>query len=263
MKKILSILITSYKNYTAYFPDVVWTNIILVLRIIVLSILYWYLYKNFWTSWKIEWYTVIQITYAVVIAQIISTAKPKLPAEIGLEVKSWKIVSYLLNPINYVYFKFLEYFPVFIYNVIIGLILWFIICFMILWVFPLSIWWILWWLILLILSMVTVFFWYMIVWLAAFYMEDNEAFRFIYSKLDMVLWWNLIPIPFLPGILQIIAYSSPFAYFWYTTWLVFTNFEFILFLKYLFIQIFWLVINLIICLAMYKHAKNKLTINWG
>lgn len=263
MKKILSILYTSYKNYTTYFSDIVWTNIILVLRIIVIAILYWYLYNSYWVNGQISGFTIEQVTYAVIIAQVISTAKPNITDEVQQDVKSWKIASYLLNPLNYIYFKFLEFFPIFIYNVIIGLSIGLILWFIILWVFPISFWWIIWWLILLIWSMFTVFFGYMIIGLLSFYVEDNEAFRFIYSKADMILGWNLIPIPFLPGLLQTIAFASPFAYFGYTTWLIFSSFEFSLFIKYFLIQMTWFFINLGICLAIYKHAKNKLTINWG
>jgi len=263
MKKILSILYTSYKNYTAYIPDIIWTNIVLILRIITIWVLYWYLYDNFWVNNKIAGLTIEQVTYAVIIAQVISTSKPAITGEIEYDVKSWKIAGYLLNPLNYIYFKFLEFFPIFIHNVIIGLSIWLILWFIILWVFPLSIWWIIWGLILLIWSMFTVFFGYMIIWILSFYTESNEPFRFIYAKLDMFLWWNLIPIPFLPGILQTIAFASPFAYFWYTTWLVFTNFEIFTFFKYLWIQMIWIFINLGICIVLYNHAKNKLTINWG
>ena len=263
MKKIFSILYTSYKNYTAYFWDIVWINIIFILRIIVIAILYGYLYNNFWVDWKISGFSIEQVTYAVIIAQVISTSKPKITDEIEYDVKSWKIASYLLNPLNYIYFKFLEFFPIFIHNVIISLTLWLIIWFFILWVFPINFWWMIWWFILLVWSMLTVFFWYMTVWLLSFYVETNEPFRFLYSKADMILWWNLIPIPFLPWILQTIAFLSPFAYFGYTTWLVFSNFEFYTFLKYFSIQITWLLINLTICVALYNHAKNKLTINWG
>jgi ABC-type uncharacterized transport system permease subunit len=262
MNKILSILYISYKNYTAYISDIIWTNIVLILRILVISILYWYLYNNYWVDNKISWFTVVQVTYAVIIAQVVSTSEPKISDEIELDIKSWKIASYLLNPIDYIYYKFLEFFPIFIHNILIWLTIWLLIWFLVLWVFPLSVWGLLWWFVLLIWSMFTVFFWYMIIWLLAFYVESNEPFRFIYSKADMILWWNLIPIPFLPWILQFIAFASPFAYFWYTTWLIFTNFEMITFLKYLSIQLVWLFINLFICIGLYNHAKNKLTINW-
>ena len=68
---------------------------------------------------------------------------------------------------------------------------------------------------------------------------------------------------YLPVFLQTIAYLSPFAYFGYTTWLMFSNFELYTFLKYFSIQMIWFFINLSICILLYNHAKKKLTINWG
>lgn len=262
MKKILTILQISYKNHIAYLPDIIWTNIILVLRILVISILYWFLYSNFSIDNKIAWFTVIQVTYAVIIAQVIVTSKPRIVDEIQKDVKSGKIASYLLNPINYIYFKFLEFFPIFIHNIVIWLTIGLFIWFLVLGVFPITLWGIFGWLILLLWSMLNVFFAYMIIWLLAFYIEEVEAFRFIYSKADMILWWNLIPIPFLPPILQTIAFASPFAYFWYTTGLVFSSFDLHLFVKYLSIQIIWLSIHILVCVLLYNNAKKKLVINW-
>lgn len=263
MNKTLSILITTYKNHIVYLADIIGINIIFVLRIIVIITLYKYLYSNFWVNDMINWFTLAQITFAVIVAQAVSTAKPKIVDEINLDVKSGKIWVYLLNPINYLHYKFIEFFPVFLHNLVIWITIWFTLWYILLWVFPITIAWFIAWIFLLFLSMITVFFWYMSIWLLAFYTEDVEAFRYIYSKLDMILWWNLIPIPFLPQILQTIAFLSPFAYFWYTSWLVFSNFEIITFIKYFLIQLFWIIINIWLCVFIYKKAKYKLTINWG
>lgn len=261
--KTLSILITTYKNHIVYLADIIGINIIFVLRIIVIITLYKYLYNNFWVNDLINWFTLAQITFAVIVAQAVSTAKPKIVDEINLDVKSGKIWVYLLNPINYLQYKFIEFFPVFLHNLVIWITIWFILWYLLLWIFPITIAWFFAWVLLLLLSMITVFFWYMSIWLLAFYTEDVEAFRYIYSKLDMILWWNLIPIPFLPQILQTVAFLSPFAYFWYTSWLVFSNFEIVTFIKYFTIQIVWIFINIWLCVFIYKNAKYSLTINWG
>jgi ABC-2 type transport system permease protein len=263
MLKTLSILYTSYKNYTAYIADILWVNIVLVVRVIVIWILYAYLYDNFSSNWEISGYTIAEVTYAVIIAQVIANAAPRIADEIQLDVKSGKISVYLLNPISYIKYKFLEFFPIFLYNMIIWLIIWLVLWYLIVWTFPVTLWWIFFWIITLILSMIAFFFWYMSIWLLAFYTEDMESFRLIYGKANMILWGNLIPIPFLPGIIQNIAYLTPFPYFWYTTWLLFAKFDFLLFCKYTIIQILWILISLTCCCIVYNHAKNKLTINGG
>lgn len=263
MQKILSILFTAYKNYVVYIPDIIWVNIILVIRLLVMITLYKYLYKNYSENDLIMWYSLIQVTYAVIITQVVVTSKPKINMEISNDVKSWKIAVYLLNPINYILYKFLEFFPVFMQNIIFWLIFWLSLWFLTTWFFPLSLWWFIWWLILLIWSMLIVFFSYAFIWILAFYTEDVEAFRFVYSKFEMIFWWNILPIPFLPWVFQTIAYILPFAYFWYTTWLVFVSFDFYTFIKYFLIQLSWLLFTIFLCFFVFKKASKKLVINWG
>jgi len=263
MQKTLSIIVTTYKNHITYLADMIGINIIFVLRIIVIVTLYKYLYSNFWVNDLINWFTLAQIAFALIVAQAVSTSSPKIVHEISMDVKSWKIWVYLLNPINYLQYKFLEFFPVFLHNISIWIIIWFSLWYLLVWVFPVTLLWFFAWIIMLLWSMVAVFFWYMSIWLLAFYTEDVEAFRYIYSKLDMILWWNLLPLPFLPPVLQTIAFLSPFAYFGYTTGLVFSGVEITTFLEYISIQIFWIIANISICIFIYNKAKNKLTINGG
>jgi C4-dicarboxylate transporter len=91
MQKILSILFTAYKNYVVYIPDIIWVNIILIIRLLVIITLYKYLYKNYSENDLIMWYSLIQVTYAVIITQVVVTSKPKINMEISNDVKSWKI----------------------------------------------------------------------------------------------------------------------------------------------------------------------------
>jgi ABC-2 type transport system permease protein len=60
------------------------------------------------------------------------------------------------------------------------------------------------------------FFGYFMIGLLAFYTEDADSFRLLYSKLDMFLGGNILPIPFMPALMQTIAFASPFAYAGYT-----------------------------------------------
>lgn len=263
MLKIFSILITAYKNYIIYLSDILWINIILILRLTVIITLYKYLYSNYSNNDLIFWFTLTQITYWVIVAQIVSTSKPKVVDEIQNDVKSWKISVYLLNPVNYIVFKFLEFFPTFMQNVGFWLVFWFLLWFITTGSFPITLVSFFAWFLLLVWSMLVVFFSYTFIWLLSFYTEDVEAFRFIYSKFDMILGGNILPIPFLPTFLQTIAYASPFAYFWYTSGLVFVSFDLVVFIKYFLIQMFWLFITVISCFLLFNKASKKLTINWG
>ena len=179
-----------------------------------------------------------------------------------MDIKTGKIAVYLLNPINYVSYKFFESFSKGIYNLIIslsiGLWLWYIL----LWSIPFSIWGVLGWSLLLLWGMLVSFFGYFMVGLLAFYTEDADSFRLLYSKMDLFFWGNILPLPFMPLFLQTIAFASPFAYAGYTAWLIFTKFTLPTFLEYAGIQLFWIVALIGLCYLIYTQAQKKITINW-
>ena len=261
LKKYFQILFISYKNHTFYFYDFLWNWIIFILRIIIISLLFKSIYAHSQTD-IISWFTVIELSIALVFAQTIAVSKPTIWQQIDSDIKSGKISSYMLNPISYIWFKFFENISTFLFNSLVFLPLWLWIVFLMFWYLPLDIFWILWAIILFLWALFINFFWYMIVWLIAFFTEDSESFRWIYSKADMIFWWNILPLPFLPGLMFKLAYILPFAYSWYTAWLVFSSFETNTFLEYFIIQWIWIFIFIILCSTIYYFARKKLTINW-
>ena len=103
----------------------------------------------------------------------------------------------------------------------------------------------------------------MLIGLCSFFMEDSEALRWIYSKLDMVFGGNMLPIPFLPVWLQTVAFFSPFAASGYTAGLIFIGFDVRKFVLYLGIQVFWIIIYIALCLGLYEFARKRLVVNGG
>jgi ABC-type uncharacterized transport system permease subunit len=51
-------------------------------------------------------------------------------------------------------------------------------------------------------------------------------------------------------------------YFWYTSGLIFVNFELYKFLQYFTIQLIWIAIFIWICNLIYYKARKRLTLNW-
>ena len=167
----------------------------------------------------------------------------------------------MLNPINYISYKFFESFSIAIYNLVISLAIGLWLWYLILWSIPFSWWGILGWSFLLFGGMIVNFFWYFMIGLLGFYTEDADSFRLLYSKLDLFFWGNILPLPFMPLFLQTIAFASPFAYAWYTAWLIFTKFTMHTFLQYAWMQILWIAILIGICSLIYNQARKRLTIN--
>lgn len=118
-------------------------------------------------------------------------------------------------------------------------------------------------LVLIVGGMLVSFFGYMLVGLCSFFMEDSEALRWIYSKLDMVFGGNMLPIPFLPIWLQTFAFFSPFAASGYTAGLIFIGFDAQKFALYLGIQLVWILIYIFSCFGLYEFARKRLVVNGG
>lgn len=260
IKKYIAIILISYQNYTIFLFDIIWKNIIYIIRVLIILTLYKAIYRYSWSNFTN--YTLEQVSWWLIFVQSIVTAKPLVSSEIWDEVKTWKISNYLLNPISYVYYKFIVNITQFSYNLVINLSIWLILGFLYLWWIQTSIFWILWWFILVIWSMIIQYFANFCIWISAFYIEDNEWVRLIYNFLDRLFWWNILPIPFFPIFIQNIIYLSPFAYTWYTSWLIFAKFEINTFLFYLAVQFVWIIIFITISNLIYSHAKKYLVINW-
>jgi len=117
MKKILSLVSITIKNYHAFLGDIIGTNLILVFRIWILITLYAYLYQTYSGSGLIPQVSFEEICFALIFAQIVAISKPRIVDEVSFDIKSGKVSIFLLQPVHYVWFKFLQFFPIFLHQV--------------------------------------------------------------------------------------------------------------------------------------------------
>lgn len=268
MKKLLKnihtyfvIFATGYKNYTAYIHDILWINIVFIVRISVIIFLYKAIYQMSGTT-SISGFTLEQLIRSLIFVQAIVLAKPRITEEIGSDIKSGKIWIFLLNPISYIRFKFFEHMPRFLYNLGITLVLWLWVGYLFIGSINTNLAWTLGGIALLVGWMMVAFFGYMMVGLLWFYTEETDSFRLIYSKFDLLFGGNILPIWFMPPWLQTVTFLSPFAYSGYTAGLLFVSFNTHKFVQYLGMQRLWIAIFVTICTLIYIHGKKKVTINW-
>lgn len=120
MNKYLSIFAIAYKNHHVYLTDILGMNVIFVLRIIVIITLYRAIFEMS-GGVNVGGYSLEQLSWALIITQAIVTSKPRTSYDISTEIKTGKIVTYLLNPISYISFKFFSGFSQFLGNIIPGL----------------------------------------------------------------------------------------------------------------------------------------------
>ena len=210
---------------------------------------------------SVSGYSIDSVVRALIFVQAVVVSKSRITDEINSDIKTGKIAIHLLNPINYVWFKFLEFFPKFVYNFCISCGVGLVLGFLFLGGISTSLPGIAGAIILVLGGMLIAFFGYMMIGLLGFYTEDNEAFRLIYGKIDMFFGGNILPIPFMPLILQTIALSLPFFHSGYTAGLIFSHFTMDKFLLYLGIQIIRVVVFISACLLIFSHAIKRLTIN--
>lgn len=269
MKKIMKlfrqyrgVLSIAYRNYTVYIHDIFGINIIYILRLLVIIFFYKAIYAVS-AETSINGYTLEQVTWALIFVQSVVVAKNRITDEVNIDIKTGKIAIYLLNPINYISYKFFESFSKSIFNLLISLSLGLWLWYLILWSIPFSVWWVLGWAVLLFGSMLISFFGYFMIGLLAFYTEDANSFRLLYGKLDLFFGGNILPLPFMPIFLQTIAFALPFVYAGYTAGLIFTKFTMHTFLQYAGMQLFWIVALIGICYLIYTQSKKRLTINGG
>lgn len=127
MNKYLSIFVIAYKNHHVYLANILGMNMIFVLRVLVIITLYRAIFELSGGNGSIGGYSIEQLSWALIVTQVLVTSKPKTTSEISMEIKTGKIVIYLLNPVSYIWFKFFQGFSQFLGNIIPGLIIGFII----------------------------------------------------------------------------------------------------------------------------------------
>ena len=122
MQKYLSIFLTAYKNQHVYMSDIIGVNVMFVLRILVIIILYRAIFEMSGGG-KIAGYSLVDLAWALIVAQAVVTSKPRTTADISNDIKTGKITTYLLNPVPYIWFKFFHGFSQFLASIIPGLII--------------------------------------------------------------------------------------------------------------------------------------------
>lgn len=107
------------------------------------------------------------------------------------------------------------------------------------------------------------FFIYLTLALTSFWIEDNTAFFWIYSKLVFTLGGMLVPIELFPRWLQEVAHYLPFAYVTYVPARLAVDFSFTAFTTQFSIQVLYLVIFFVLAMSLYRKGAKNLNVNGG
>lgn len=107
------------------------------------------------------------------------------------------------------------------------------------------------------------FFIYLSLALTSFWLEDNTAFFWIYSKLIFTLGGMLVPIELFPKWLQGVSHYLPFAYVTYVPARLAVDFSFYSFTRQFGIQVLYLAIFFILAMSLYRKGAKNLNVNGG
>ncbi|HSH04866.1 MAG TPA: ABC-2 family transporter protein [Anaerolineae bacterium] len=119
------------------------------------------------------------------------------------------------------------------------------------------------WLLIVAQALLLNFFFLSIIGLMAFIIEDTNSLHLIYQKLVFILGGLLIPVDFLPGVLQTIARNLPFSLTTYAPARLFVAFNWTDWVQLGGRQLIWLVVVGLVLWWQYRWAAERLAINGG
>lgn len=262
MYKYWHLFLISLRQRNVFLFDVLSSLFSYSIRIFLVITLYRYLNAHA-SADSFGGYSVRDLSWGLIFAQIATVGMPNLSWEISEDVKSGKIAVYLLNPVKYPAFKALEVLSGAFSNLLVMTVLALGIGAAFAGLPELSLASVAGSLFLLVGSFVIFALLHLLIGLLSFVLEEVQPIRWIVWKFNLLLGGNILPITFFPPWLQTVAYASPFAYTGYTAGLTFARFNPESFLRYALTQALWIAILVSVTAATYSYFSRRLVANGG
>lgn len=252
----------SLSNNLVYVGNLITRNFFFVFIVFIMLMLWKNIYGQ--SGEIIAGFTLTQMIWYLIVTEMVTLSKSNVFTEASEDVKKGNI-AYLINkPYNYVFYCFFnslgEIGTKLISNMAIAIIIGLI------YVGPLHqfnpqhlplI------LLSILLGIFINFFIYMNLALTAFWLEENTAFMWIYSKLIFTLGGMLIPIEMFPDWLERISRYLPFAYVTYGPAKLAVSFSMTDFIRTVSYQMGYLALFIIISLVVFGKGVRALNVNGG
>jgi ABC-2 type transport system permease protein len=264
LAKYYAITRVSWKNTQAFLINTLTRSGIVVLRIGI----FFQVYLATYTSNNIttvNGFDVNMVVWSLVFAQSIQSAtRPPVSNAIQEEVQSGTL-SYSINrPYSFILFQLFNRLGTFLLNVgmnigLVAVVAWLIVG------APYSItpMGLFAGLILLLGGFLLDFWINMIIGICAFWLEDIKAINWMYSKGMLILGGLVIPLPLFPDNLRSVVELLPFPYLFASSAQQIVNFESDIFIKFLGIQIIWILVFAFISKILFSHAIKYVSHNGG
>lgn len=261
-RKYMELIKITVSNNFVYF----WSFLVKNLFFVLIMLVYLLLWKNIYATKgaQIAGFGINSMIWYLVVTEIITLSRPNGHVQINKDVKDGSI-AYLLNkPYHYVLYNislFIGDFSVkFVANCLTGVAVGIV---FVGFLSGFNIGHLPFILMSILVGCLINFLIYMNIALTAFWLEENSAFFWIYSKLVFTLGGMLMPIDLFPVWLQAITRYLPFAYVTYVPGKLAVDFSFDLFFREFPIQVGYMLFFLLTAFMMYGKGAKNLNVNGG
>lgn len=264
LPKYLAAARVSARDTTTYFSNLVADGAMLFLRI-------WIFYQLYATTYaatgitSINGFSVAKLIWSLMIVQALhrSAAMLSTSKNIEDEVKDGTIAYTLNRPYSYLLFNFARFIGRVFTNVWVNLAVGTATALVFVGPVPISPQSLLAALPILLGGMVITFLLSVLVGLSAFWAEDVSGYRWLYHRANLILGGSIIPPALFPEGWRGIVEATPFAQQYYASSLVLLDFSSGLFIKFVLIQIFWILVLTCFAVGLYKIGERRVVQNGG
>jgi ABC-2 type transport system permease protein len=260
--KYAAVLRVSVANNLAYMMEVCFRSLTLVVLVFILT----QLWKTSFALHRekiLNGFSINMMIWYLIAAESIALSLPALTKRIDQEVRSGQLAYQLGRPCSYILYNFAHYLGERLVrwsmNCLVGAILATLVAGL-----PAFSWQgLLAWPLVSLLAMSIDFVAYFSIGLLAFWIEETQAFSFVFSRLTLVLGGVLAPLEIFPQPLRSIAMALPFGAILYGPARTLVHFELNSFYQLLLQQLLILAIGGMILLVIYRVALRRVNINGG
>ncbi len=264
LQKYFEIAKITYYDSTAYIGDVLGMAGLIAARVWIFSQLY-SLAFHLSNSYTVGGLTLVQTIWILALTQSfhVSNRTRKIMIDIEYEIKNGNIAYSISKPYSYLWFNFSACVGVIGGHIFITTLFASITALVLVGLVKVSLLALILGTILLVFGFVMNTFAILIVGLLSFWSEDISAYRWIYDKLLWVFGGIFLPVSLFPEKFKILVDYLPFNHMFYGPARMMIGGDVTLFVKYLSIQIVWIVVFGAILSFIYNRGIKQISINAG
>lgn len=262
LQKYLAVMRVSVANNLAYVREVLFRALFLIALIFIFGEL-WRTTFAARGSNLLSGFSVNDMIWYLVMAEIMATSLPALTRRIDQEVRSGQLAYLLGRPCSYVLYNFAQYLGERLVRMFVNALVAAAVALLL--VGPPHLTWMgaAAWPFVAFLAMCIDFVAYFSIGLLAFWTENTDSFSLIFNRMTLVLGGVLAPLEIFPQPLRAIAQALPFSAILYGPARTLVHFELSRFLGLLWQQGITLTIGSVLLLLFYRVAVRRVNINGG